>query len=324
MNYTSTPTMSLSAASRRSQIARLWVFLILSTGLCPRIASQDSSTPTFYGTASEVRLVFFASDEHNRTVQNLTADDFAVVDDDQVIRNFRSFAHPALTNLDVVVLFDSSESVLPHFQQEITEVLQLISQWPWKPEDDVSVLSFSGMDTHEVCAGDCRTSLTAQKIVAFPAGGATPLFDALDTATSLLRKRSRPNILPVMILFSDGDDTISKTSLNRALEKTLAAGVQVYVVDVNPSTPASNGTATLQKIADASGGLYIRSADGIARIFCDVIDDLRSALVVTYALPRSSSDFHSIRILPTHNLDLRFRTRSGYFHSAIAYRENHP
>jgi VWFA-related protein len=321
MMYAST-TMRLNILHRR--FARLFFALTLCTGLCPRIASQDFSTPTYRGATSEVRLVFLATDEHNRALQNLTAGDFAVVDDDRIIRNFRSFAHSALTNLDVIVLFDSSESVLPHFQQEINQVLQLISQWPWQSGDDVSVFSFSGMAMHKVCAGDCRTSLTAEKIVSLPAGGTTPLFDALDTATSLLCQRSRPNILPVIVLFSDGDDTISKTSLNRALEKTLAAGVQVYVVDVNPSTPASNGTATLKKIADASGGLYIRSAEGIARIFSRVIDDLHFALVVTYALPRSDSDFHSIRILPTHNLNLRFRTRSGYFRSTISYKENTP
>jgi VWFA-related protein len=321
MMYAST-TMRLSILHRL--LARLFLLLTVFPGLCPRIESQDFSTPTYRGAASEVRLVFFASDDHNGHLQTLTANDFAVVDDDQVIRNFRSFDHSPLTNLDVIVLFDSSESVLPHFQQEIDQVLQLVSRWPWQPEDEVSVLSFSGMDTRQLCAGDCRTSLTAGKIASFSTGGATPLFDALDTATRLLRRRSRSNTLPVIILFSDGDDTISKTSLNRALEKTLSAGVQVYVVDLTPPTLSSNGTAILQKIADASGGLYIRSANGIARIFNDVIDDLHSALVVTYALPRSASDFHSIRILPTHNLNLHFRTRSGYFHSAIFYQENHP
>jgi len=50
------------------------------------------------------------------------------------------------------------------------------------------------------------------------------------------------------------------------------------------------------------------------RIFKDVIDDLHSARVVTYVLPESGPDFHSIRILPTHNLNLQFRCRTGYYH----------
>jgi hypothetical protein len=41
---------------------------------------------------------------------------------------------------------------------------------------------------------------------------------------------------------------------------------------------------------------------------------LHSARVVTYVLPESGPDFHSIRILPTHNLNLQFRCRTGYYH----------
>ena len=76
----------------------------------------------------------------------------------------------------------------------------------------------------------------------------------------------------------------------------------------------------LQEIADESGGRYVRIREGAARIFTDVIDDLHSARVVTYALPESGSDFHSTRILPTHNLNWQFRCRRGYYYrSDIAH-----
>lgn len=298
--------------------------LILSTCLCRRLASQDCSIPTYHGATSEVRLVFFASDGHNRNPENLTTDDFAVIDNDEVIRNFRSFGRSVLTHLDVIVLFDSSESVLPYFKQEVDQVLGLAAEWSRQPDCDVSVLSFSGIDTHQLCHADCGSTLTAERMLSLSTGGATPLFDALDTATALLRNRARPNTLPVIILFSDGDDTVSRGSLHRTLEQTLAAEVQVYVVDLNHSASPSNGTATLKSIADASGGLYFRFANGIAAIFSTVADDLHSASLVTYALPSSHSDFHSLRILPTRNLNLRFRTRSGYFQSGITAKERNP
>ena len=104
---------------------------------------------------------------------------FAVVDDDAVIRDFRSFAGANLINLDVVVLMDSSESVLPRLPQEVADVQQLISQWPWRPGDRVSVLSFSGAQTRLICSEDRRSSFTADKVDSSPKGGATPLFDAL-------------------------------------------------------------------------------------------------------------------------------------------------
>jgi VWFA-related protein len=284
----------------------------LALGLSTPNGSDDRSDITYHSSASEVRLVFFATDEHNRPVESLQKDDFAVVDDEMVIRNFRSFTRSASIKLDVIVLFDSSESVLPHFKQEMADILQLISQWPWKPEDDVSVLSFSGTETHTVCSGDCL-SITADRMASAPKGGSTPLFDALDTAATLLNRRRQPDAWPVIILFSDGDDTISMSSFHGALEKILASGAQIYAVDVS-SGPPSTGTVTLQRLAEESGGRCVRSSEGAARVFRFVIDDLHSARVITYPAPESGSNFHSIRILPTHNLNLQFHCRRGYYH----------
>jgi len=301
-----------------------WLILLLLFGMsiCARNrafgrsngdGSDGRAKATYHSTASEVRVAFFATDSHDRPVEGIEKGDFAVVDNEIVIREFRSFTRSASIKLDVIVLFDSSESVLPQFKQEMADVRLLISQWPWSAEDNVSVLSFSGTEARPVCAGDCRTSLTADRIASTPAGGSTPLFDALDTATGLLTRRGQPDVWPVIVLFSDGDDTISVSSYHEALAKVLASGAQVYAVDLGDPRQPTIGTNTLQKIADDSGGRFVRLRDGAARIFEDVIEDLHSARIVTYALPESSSDFHSIRILPTHNLNLQFRCRRGYY-----------
>ena len=282
-------------------------------GLSSAGVSEESPDLTYRSVASEARLVFFAKDQRNHPVEGLQKNDFAVVDDDTVIRDYRSFTRSAAIKLDVIVLFDSSESVLPQFKQEMSEVVQLVSQWPWNAEDNVSVLSFSGAEAHPICAGDCRSAFTSDRVASLPRGGSTPLFDALDTATSLLGRRRQPDVWPVIILFSDGEDTISLSSFHQALEKVLASGAQVYAVDLRPPGRPSSGTATLQELADDSGGRYVGSAEGAVRIFSDVIDDLHSALVVTYVPPKSSHDFHSVRILPTHNLKLQFRCRRGYY-----------
>ena len=313
------------------RLSRLFLPLLLGiTVFAPKLAfdsssedhSQQSSNLVYRSSVSEVRLVFFATDEHNRPVEELQKDDFAIVDDERVIREFRSFTRSASIKLDVIVLMDSSESVLPHFQQEITNVVQLISQTPWGPGDRVSVLLFGGMEAHLICAGNCRSSFTADRVV--PSGGATPLLDAVETAATLLSQRWQPDVWPVIILFSDGEDTISKASFKDVQEKILAGGAQIYAVDVSGSGRSSNGNATLQRLAGDSGGRCVWLSEGAARIFSDVIDDLHSARVVTYTLPESSSAFHSIRILPTHNLNLQFRCRRGYYHTASVHSEDNP
>lgn len=91
-------------------------------------SSEESTNLTYHSTASEVQLMFFATDENNHPLEELQKDDFAVVDDGRVIRRFRSFAHSDLIKLDVVMLIDSSESVLPQCEREIEYVQQMISQ----------------------------------------------------------------------------------------------------------------------------------------------------------------------------------------------------
>jgi VWFA-related protein len=308
--------MPLRTIHQPNPSARLLVLLFLAPCLYSTIAAQESSGRTYQSTASEVRLVFFATDENNHSIQDLQESDFAVVDDEKVIRDFRSFTRSPAVGLDVVVLFDSSESVLPHFQREIAEIRQLISEWPFGPEDNLAVLSFSGIATHPVCAEDCGSSLTADQVDSVPKGGTTPLFDALEAVISLLSKRTQPDVWPVILLFSDGDDTISMSSLQRVLQKLLASGAQVYAIDLGSPTQHSIGTATLHEIAEASGGRYLRIGEGASRILSDILDDFHSARMITYALPESSSDFHSVRILPTHNLNLRFRSRNGYYQNS--------
>ena len=296
----------------RNLKARLLLCGLFFACLSSSGAAQESSNGTFYSNASKVRIVFFATDKKNRPLQNLTKDDFAVVDNEEVIRDFRSLTRSTEMKLDVIVLFDASDSVLPRFQQEIADLLQLLLPWPWNPDDEVSVLSFSGTQTYPLCAGDCAGSLTADRIMAAPRGGSTPLFDALDTAASLLQSRPRPDVWPVIILFSDGDDTISIDSYSQAVEKILTSQTHVYAVDLNRFGP-SRGRRTLQELADTSGGRYVETGDDATRISTAILEDLHSARVVTYALRPSNSDFHAVRILPSHDLNLQFRSMHGYY-----------
>ena len=258
--------------------------------------------------------MFFATDKHHQPVEELAKDDFAVIDDERVIRDFRSFSRADLTKLDVVVLMDSSDSVLPRFRPQMADVLQLITQWPWNQDDNLSIMSFSGLEPHLLCDGNCRNWFDADRVALPPGGGETPLFDALDVAANALIERRQPDIWQVIILFSDGQDTISKHSYADAKEKLLENGVLVYTVDVSEASQPSYGIATLRKIADDSGGRCLSIAEGVDTILNDVINDLESARVVTYIAPQSSADFHAIRILPTRNLNLQFRSRRGYYH----------
>ena len=129
----------------RSVLLALFVLAYSSAAAVSAEDTNDSSgPPTYRSTVSEVRVTFFATDENNHPLETLTKSDFAVVDNERVVRNFRSFTHSDETSLDVIVLVDLSESVAPRFRVAISDVLQLVAREQSIPDDNIAVLSFGG------------------------------------------------------------------------------------------------------------------------------------------------------------------------------------
>ena len=104
----------------------------------------DSGLPTYHSTVSEVRVTFFATDENNHPLDNLTKSDFAVVDSERIVRNFRSFTHSDETALDLLVLVDTSESVAPRFRIAINDVLQLVAKEQSIADDNLRSIFLGG------------------------------------------------------------------------------------------------------------------------------------------------------------------------------------
>ena len=297
--------------------------------------TNDSSTlPTYRSIVSQVQVTFFATDENNRPVAALTKSDFAVVDNGLVIRNFRSFTAADETSLDVVALVDLSESVAPRLRVAIREVEQLVAREQSIADDNVAVLYFgaesggtsrgtsgaaSGAASGEIrpailCASGCRVSGSVSRLLTVKSGGATPLLDALIFASDFISHHRRAGARPVLILFSDGNDTISLHSAREALDAVVAGGALVYSVDTGKPANPSAGSMFLRQVSDASGGRYFSLQDGVANVMSAVLEDLRASYVVTYDLPSQQAGFHSLCLMPTHNLNLTFHSRNGYYY----------
>ena len=295
-------------------MTRPGLVLFILTGLAFAGSSTDLPANTYRTTVSEVRITFFATDQNNHPVENIEKDDFAVVDNGAVIRDFRSLMRSDETALDVVAVVDASESVAPRFQETANEVLQLVSQRQLASDDNVSIVSFGGLQPVVVCSRNCRAAAAGQKLLAVKAAGATPLFDALAHGADLVASRQSPGVRPVLVLFSDGDDTISRTSPRDAIDAVVASGAPLYAVDLNNAPNGSNGSAALQQMAAATGGRFFSIHDGAVNVLEAALGDLRASYIVTYQLPSHVAGFHSIRILPKHDLNLHFHCRNGYYY----------
>jgi VWFA-related protein len=274
------------------------------------VAADNGPALTFRSTVSEVQLTFVTTDGHNHTVSDLNGSDFAVVDDELVVRQFRSFRRLQSLALSITVLVDRSGSVSARSRQ-LTDIIQLIAQAPLRADDKIAVVAFGVGRPTLICSGKCTPENMERRFARIPPDSQTDFFDALVFAASL-SPRPSPGTRSTIFVFSDGDDNLSRNSVSDAISAALAHETEIYAFDLNRPGSASRGSFFLQKLAEETGGNYF-SFDGNASDYMrTLIGDLRSAYTITYVPPLRSSGIHSVQILPTRNLGLRFRSRQAY------------
>lgn len=323
----------LTHGQTRSVMPALFVltYAVLTYASAAESTNDSSNLLTYRSTVSQVQVTFFATDENNHPVAALTKSDFAVVDNELVVRNFRSFTTADENSLDVVALVDLSESVAPRFRVAISDVEELVAREQSIPNDNVAVMYFgagfegtSGGTAGEIrpailCSSGCRASDSVSRLLRVKSSGTTPLFDALIFASEFISRHRRAGTRPILILFSDGNDTVSLHSAREALDAVVTGGARIYSVDMGSTdmekaTNPSAGSGFLWQASDASGGRYFSLQHGIANVMSAVLGDLRASYVVTYDLPSHQAGFHSLRLMPTQNVNLRFHTRNRYYY----------
>ncbi len=291
----------------------LAVLLSLFPCIFSATSTNDAPEITYRTAASEVRVAFFATDENDRLVTTVTRDDFAVVDNGTVIRDFRSLAQSNETALDIVLLIDASESVQRRFDETLQIVRRLMIQQQFSATGRLSVVTFSGLQSHVLCAGDCQTASAERRLQIVQANGATPLYDALAGVARELPSRHQPEVRQVLVLLSDGNDTISRSSARECLDSIMTSGAILYAMNLNPDRDVSS--SPLRDIAEATGGRVLAAQN--SNVLDEILAEQHASYVVTYAAPLRQKGFHALRILPKHNLNLQFHCRRGYYHEDV-------
>ncbi len=275
--------------------------------------AADHPDYTVRAHAEEVRVTFSVLDQHQHAVPNLRASDFVVVDKDYIVRNFQSFKPADWKNVDLAVLVDTSGSMTPRFRQEIAQAIELLRGSDTIPKENISVFSFRNLAPTAVCAGNCLTE-AALRLPQLSADGQTPLYDSISFAADALARQGDAQTQKILILFSDGEDTISRNSLQQAVTDVMRSGIQAYAIDLSPSPGFSHGSTVLKKLAQTTGGRYLQAKEGVSPALRAILDAFHTSYTVTYRLPSQDHGFHTIQIFPTHNVNLQFRSRSGYFY----------
>ncbi len=303
---------------RRGQNTRATIFNalpLLAMAILAESLAHASSAPnvTFRSESTEVRMTFVVTDGSGRSVPDLRPNEFAIVDEEVVIRKFRSFSWLKTTETNLLILVDCSDSVIPGYAQEVAGVLEVISRSGSIAVNRVSVITFGGTEVTVLCRWNCSDSFLGGQLLDHRGSGATPLLDALVRATRFMQQDLSFEERPVLLVFSDGRDTVSMNSIEDAVESLLHLDAQVYGINVNGAWTEDRGWNALRSVIDATGGKLFEGHDGWRDALESLLRDLRNTYAVTYRLPSRVPGFHRIEILPAKTQRrLQFRCRRGY------------
>ncbi len=156
-------------------------------------------------------------------------------------------------------------------------------------------------------------------------GGATALYDAIYLGSErLATTRADNGRRRVLVLITDGGDTVKGSHFTQALEQAQRAGAMVYSIIIVPiyadAGRNTGGEHALIQMASDTGGKYYYVVDktDLEPAFAKVSDDLRTQYVLGYYAPPRGGDtsFRTIRVRmkdPALRDKYQLRYRTGYY-----------
>jgi Ca-activated chloride channel family protein len=284
-------------------------------------ASNDPSA-TFRVNVKLVNVFATVTDNSGAPVASLKQDDFQIFEDG-VPQKIAMFSRESELPLSIVLAIDTSLSTKSDQKLEL-ESARRFSKAILRPIDGVSLFEFSEIvDQLTPFTSDLR--VIDKGIMHVRTGAATALYDMLYLgADALMPRRGRK----VMVVITDGGDTMSKVTYQEAVREAQEAEAIVYSIIIVPIENSAGrdigGEHALIQLSRDTGGKYYYASglDQLDSAFRKISEELRTQYLIAYypAQRLSSSDFRKIEIKIAANTpdysnpsDLQVRHRTGYY-----------
>lgn len=286
-------------------------FLALLTIVFPRqIAAQDGDEPINVD-SSIVVINATITDRDGRPVKGLVQSQFKVFEDgkEQAIDFFQAEETP----FAAVILLDTSGSMESRITMARSAAIRFLDGL--RTSDVAAIYNF---DNKVSLVQDFSNSRDiVDSIFNLKATGMTVLNDAIFKAAKALE--TRPEKRKAIIVLSDGEDTKSGVSSDKALKAALAANALIYTIDM--SAPDNNGKqrlmnqGALKNFAEKTGGTFVPTPGGVAMrdAFKKIVDELGNQYTLGYQPQSIKKDgkWRAIE-LTVAKANLTIRTRKGY------------
>ena len=275
------------------RLARVAAVLAL---LCAVSVALIAQQPTFRSGTEVVSLFVTVADAQGRLVPDLTMDDFEILDNSkpQPIVYFENVVQP----ISVVVMLDTSGSMTGSIAllKDAAEqfFLRLL------PVDKARVGAFNDkIDIAAQFTNNRDQLITDTRQLDF--GNGTRLWDAVLTSLDELKGIEGRR---VVLVFTDGDDTGSRTRFGSVVDRARADEAMVYAIGLESNyfngqrMVRSQPDSGLRKIADETGGGYfeLKKTADLAPTFTRVAQELHAQYVMGFTPTELDGKVHKLSV----------------------------
>jgi len=289
------------------------LLLLLLCFSAPVVLAQDDDDVVRVNTDLVV-LNVTVTDKAGQYVKALKASDFKVFEDGvEVPSNMITSFSLQESPYAAVVLLDSSGSMEARFSLARSAAIRFLDGL--REEDVAAVYRFdSKVERVQEFSGGRDLAPTAYAI---RAKGMTTLNDAIVEAAKTLA--DRPEHRKAIVILSDGMDTFSKASSEKAVESALAVGASIFAVDMSSIEIANSArqqsAASLKGFAEKTGGRFVSTPGGPALrdAFAGIAEELGHQYTISYRPMNKKRDgkWRTLEVKVPQQ-DLTVRTRKGY------------
>ncbi|HZR56773.1 MAG TPA: VWA domain-containing protein [Terriglobales bacterium] len=282
-------------------------------------SSQNSDT-TFKVDVKLVNVFVTVTDDRGAPVANLAKDNFQLLEDGKS-QKIAVFAKESALPLNIVLDIDTSLSTRKDLPLELTSARRF-ARAILRPVDAISLYGFSEI-VSEVVPFTSDAKLIDHGIDRIRLGSATAMYDALYLGAHALEPRQGRK---VMVVITDGGDTVSKVDYKEALRAAQEAEAIVYSIIVVPIEASAGrdigGEHALIQLSEDTGGkyFYATSVTQLDEAFQKISDELRTQYLLAYypSQRMSDSEFRRIQVSVSGMPDgtaFKVRNRTGYYTS---------
>lgn len=288
--------------------------VVFAALVCPVLLQSQQDDDVIRVNTDLVVLNVTVTDRAGQYVPGLKLSDFTVFEDGkevsaQLISSFSVHESPFAS----VVLLDTSGSMESRLSLARSAAIRFLDKLR---EDDVAAVYKFDSKVEEVQEFSTSRDL-APMAFGVPAKGMTTLNDAIVDAAKALSVREEKR--KAIIILSDGIDTHSRASADKAVESALAIGASIYAVDMSASEGGGlrnqQSAAVLKGFAEKTGGRFVATPGGPAlrQAFANIAEELGHQYTIAYRPLNHIRDGKWRKLdVKISRSDLVVRTRKAY------------